>query len=104
MMQAFILTIAVLLSLMILLTLYRVVLGPTVLDRIVGLTVLGAKTTVLLLLMGILFNDVAMFVDIALSYALLNFIAVLGATRFFLRRRSVNLEDEQIAKKEVQQS
>ncbi len=102
-MHTFVLVVAVLLSLMILLTLYRVVLGPTVLDRIVGLTVLGAKTTVLLLLMGILFNAVDMFVDIALSYALLNFIAVLGATRFFLRRRSVNLEDERIAREEVQQ-
>ena len=101
-MQALFLAIAIVLSLMILLTLYRVVLGPTVLDRIVGLTVLGAKTTVLLLLMGLLFNDVAMFVDIALSYALLNFIAVLGATRFFLRRRSVNLEEEQIIKEDVQ--
>ena len=101
-MHTLVLIIAVLLSLMILLTLYRVVLGPTVLDRIVGLTVLGAKTTVLLLLMGILFNAVEMFVDIALSYALLNFIAVLGATRFFLRRRSVNLEEEQIIKEDVQ--
>lgn len=102
-MQTLVLVIAVLLSLMILLTLYRIVFGPTVLDRIVGLTVLGAKTTVLLLLMGILFNAVEMFVDIALSYALLNFIAVLGATRFFLRRRSVNLEDERAARKEAHQ-
>ncbi|KIH77748.1 multisubunit sodium/proton antiporter, MrpF subunit [Geoalkalibacter ferrihydriticus] len=100
-METFILTVAVVLTLLILLTLYRVVAGPTVLDRIVGLTVLGAKTTVLLLLMGLLFHDVAMFVDIALAYALLNFIAVLGATRFFLRRRSVNLEDEKSVKEEV---
>ncbi|WP_429884834.1 monovalent cation/H+ antiporter complex subunit F [Geoalkalibacter halelectricus] len=100
-MHTFFLAVAIVLTLLILLTLYRVVAGPTVLDRIVGLTVLGAKTTVLLLLIGLLFDDVGMFVDIALAYALLNFIAVLGATRFFLRRRSVNLEDEQIAKEEV---
>ncbi|MDO3378306.1 monovalent cation/H+ antiporter complex subunit F [Geoalkalibacter halelectricus] len=100
-MHTFFLAVAIVLTLLILLTLYRVVAGPTVLDRIVGLTVLGAKTTVLLLLIGLLFDDVGMFVDIALAYALLNFIAVLGATRFFLRRRSVNLEDEQTAKEEV---
>lgn len=85
---------AIILTLLILVTLYRVVAGPTVLDRIVGITVVGAKTTVLLLLIGLLYNDVAMFIDIALAYALLNFMATLGATKFFLHRRSVHLEDE----------
>lgn len=100
-MNTIFLTAAVILTLLILATLYRVVAGPTVLDRIVGITVVGAKTTVLLLLIGLLYNDVAMFVDIALAYALLNFIATLGATKFFLRRRSINLEDEQRSNKEV---
>lgn len=100
-MNTFFLTAAVILTLLILATLYRVVAGPTVLDRIVGITVVGAKTTVLLLLIGLLYDDVAMFVDIALAYALLNFIATLGATKFFLRRRSINLEDEQRSHKEV---
>ncbi|WP_305043815.1 monovalent cation/H+ antiporter complex subunit F [Geoalkalibacter sp.] len=92
---------AIILTLLILASLYRVVGGPTVLDRIVGVNVVGAKTTVLLLLIGLLYRDVAMFVDIALAYALLNFIATLGATKFFLRRRSVRLEDEQAPSKEV---
>lgn len=100
-MNTIFLTAAVILTLLILATLYRVVAGPTVLDRIVGITVVGAKTTVLLLLIGLLYDDVAMFVDIALAYALLNFIATLGATKFFLRRRSINLEDEQHSNKEV---
>jgi multicomponent Na+:H+ antiporter subunit F len=48
------------------------------------------KTTVLLLLIGILYESLAMFVDIAIAYALLNFIATLGATKFFLRRRTTD--------------
>ena len=82
----------VLLGLM-LLSLVRVVGGPTVLDRILGGNVIGTKTTVLLLLIGVLYRNVGMFVDIAIAYALLNFMATLGATKYFLHRKSVHLKD-----------
>jgi multicomponent Na+:H+ antiporter subunit F len=71
------------------LCLVRVVGGPTVLDRILGGNVIGTKTTVLLLIIGVLYNNVAMFVDIAIAYALLNFIATLGAAKYFLRRKNL---------------
>jgi len=83
------------LVLLMLLCLVRVVGGPTVLDRILGGNVIGTKTTVLLLLIGLLYDHVDMFVDIAIAYALLNFIATLGATKFFLRRKAVHLEQEE---------
>lgn len=92
---------AIALLLLMLLTLVRAVGGPTVLDRIVGVNVIGTKTTALLLLIGLLFEQVGMFVDIAIAYALLNFIATLGAAKFFLRRKSVNLQDDLIKEKEV---
>ena len=76
------------------LCLIRVVGGPTVLDRILGGSVIGTKTTVLLLLIGVMYGNVGMFVDIALAYALLNFIATLGATKYFLRRQTVHLDGE----------
>lgn len=79
---------------LILLCLIRVILGPTVLDRILGGNVIGTITTILLLLIGFLFENVGMFVDIAIAYALLNFIATLGATKYFLRRKAVHLEKE----------
>jgi multicomponent Na+:H+ antiporter subunit F len=79
---------AIVLVLLMLLSLYRVVAGPTVLDRILGGNVIGTKTTALLLLIGVLYEDLGMFVDIAIAYALLNFIATLGATKFFLRKRN----------------
>jgi multicomponent Na+:H+ antiporter subunit F len=94
MMQTFFLAAGLFLLLLMLLCLVRVVGGPTVLDRILGGNVIGTKTTVLLLLIGLLYNNVGMFVDIAIAYALLNFIATLGATKYFLRRKAVHLEDE----------
>lgn len=90
MVDHFILIAAIVLLLLILISLIRVVGGPTVGDRILGGNVVGTKTTVLLLLIGILYEDLGMFVDIAIAYALLNFIATLGATKFFLRRKDTD--------------
>ena len=70
-------------------SLYRAVVGPTVLDRLVGTNAIGSKTVVLLLLIGCIYERVEMFVDIALAYALLNFIAVLAASRYFHKRRGL---------------
>jgi multicomponent Na+:H+ antiporter subunit F len=65
--------------------LYRAVVGPTTIDRMVGVNIIGTKTTVLLLLIGLLFRRLDMFVDLALTYALLNFIASLAAARLLER-------------------
>lgn len=101
MVEHFILIAAIVLLLLILVSLIRVVGGPTVGDRILGGNVVGTKTTVLLLLIGILYEDLGMFVDIAIAYALLNFIATLGATKFFLRRGGVDeMVDEVITRHE----
>ncbi len=94
MMMPFFLGAAVVLVLLMMLSLVRTIGGPTVLDRILGGNVIGTKTTVLLLLIGILYEDLGMFVDIAIAYALLNFIATLGATKYFLRRKSVHETEE----------
>ncbi len=79
---------AIALLLLMLLSMIRLIGGPTILDRILGGNIIGTKTTTLLLLIGILYGDLAMFVDIAIAYALLNFIATLGATRYFLRKKN----------------
>jgi multicomponent Na+:H+ antiporter subunit F len=71
--------------------LYRVVAGPTAIDRIVAVNVIGTKTAVMLVVIGTILdrnqNQVAMFVDFALAYALLNFIGSLAAARFFHRMK-----------------
>jgi multicomponent Na+:H+ antiporter subunit F len=71
------------------LSLYRPLFGPTVVDRMIGVNAIGSKTTVLLILIGLIFHRVDMFVDIALAYAMLNFIAVLAASRYFQKRKGL---------------
>jgi multicomponent Na+:H+ antiporter subunit F len=65
--------------------LWRIIAGPTAIDRIVAVNVIGTKTTVLLVIIGMVFQRVDMFVDFALTYALLNFIGSLAAARYFDR-------------------
>lgn len=86
-MESFLIAIGVGLLGIMFLPLYRVVAGPTAIDRIMGVNVIGTKTTVLLVIIGVIYARVEMFVDIALAYALLNFIAALAASRFFQHRR-----------------
>lgn len=66
---------------------YRLIVGPTAIDRIVAVNVIGTKTAVLLIIIGMLFENVAMFVDFALAYALLNFIGSLAAARYLNKTR-----------------
>lgn len=79
--------IGVALLLIMLMPLYRLIFGPRTFDRIMGVNVIGTKTTVLLIIIGTIYRRVDMFVDIALAYAMLNFIATIAASRFFLHRR-----------------
>ena len=88
-MEQFFLYAGIYLGLLMLLSLYRAVSGPTVLDRLIGVNAIGSKTTTLLILIGLIYGRVEMFVDIALAYAMLNFIAVLAASRYFQKRKGL---------------
>ncbi len=65
------------------LSLYRVVAGPHIIDRIIGVNVIGTKTIAVIVLTGYLFNRVEFFIDIAFVYALINFIGTLAFSRYF---------------------
>lgn len=56
------------------LMLQRVFQGPTVYDRMNGLGVIGADTILLLVLFGYIDGRPDMYVDIAISYAILGFV------------------------------
>ena len=88
-MDSFFLYASIYLGLLMLLPLYRAVAGPTILDRIIGANAIGSKTVVLLILVGLIYQRVDMFVDIALAYAMLNFIAVLGVSSYFHKRKGL---------------
>lgn len=84
----------ILIVLMIILV-YRIIMGPTVIDRIVAVNVIGTKSIVLLVMMGILFERADMFVDIAIGYGLLNFIASLAAAKYFRKHIKLNVVEEE---------
>jgi multicomponent Na+:H+ antiporter subunit F len=89
MMDDWFLYISVYLAVVMMLPLYRAVFGPTILDRLIGVNAIGSKTTALLILVGMLYHRVDMFIDIAMAYALLNFIAVLAASRYFQKKKGL---------------
>ena len=59
----------------------RAVLGPTLYDRILAVNMFGTKTVLLISLLGFLMGRPE-FLDIAIVYALINFISVIGVLRY----------------------
>jgi multicomponent Na+:H+ antiporter subunit F len=76
------------LALATLLSLYRVLRGPTVFDRLTGLGLIGTKTTVILVLLGFLTQRLDMFVDISLAYGLIGFIGSLVLAKYFEQKEA----------------
>ena len=86
---------AVLILIGILAILRRVIAGPTLFDRILAVNVIGTKTIVLLALLGFFTDREGFFLDIALAYALINFIATIAVLRYIegrARSRSAGLQ------------
>jgi multicomponent Na+:H+ antiporter subunit F len=80
-MLSFFLFINVVICFAILFCLYRAIFGPGVFNRIAALNVIGTKTILLLVVMGYFFERPEFF-DIALLYAMLNFIGTLIASKY----------------------
>ena len=92
--------VSVLVLLGVLTTLPRAITGPTLMDRILAVNVIGTKTIVLLALVGFLqvelglahgapagdYSRAGFWLDIALAYALINFIATIAVLKYLERR------------------
>lgn len=61
--------------------LWRASVGPTVVDRILAINIIGTKTLVVLVLLALVFGT-RMLLDVALVYGLLNFVVTVTASRF----------------------
>ena len=61
---------------------YRIVVGRTVYDRLLAAGAVGTNTIVMLALSGFVFERPDMFVDLAISYALLNFIGTVAVGKY----------------------
>lgn len=73
-------TIAILVVMLI--VLLRAALGPTVFDRILAINTFGTVTVLLIALFGFL-TERPDFMDIALLYALINFISTIAVLKLF---------------------
>jgi len=94
----------------VLVVLRNAIRGPTLMDRILAVNVIGTKTIVLLCLVGFLqveetahvagvepeFGRAAFFLDIALAYALINFIATIAIMRYLEGRARRRLQEERV--------
>ena len=76
------------------LALVRAGFGPTVFDRILSLNMFGTKTVLLIAVIGFLTNRPD-FLDIALLYALMNFIGMVAVLRFSTHGHFAETELEQ---------
>ena len=59
----------------------RALLGPTAYDRVLALNNIGTKTVVLIAVVGFL-NGRPDFLDLALAYALINFIGTIAVLKY----------------------
>jgi multicomponent Na+:H+ antiporter subunit F len=66
------------------LALVRGFLGPSVFDRVLAANMFGTKTVLLIAVYGFL-TDRPEFLDIAITYALINFIGVIVVLKFVER-------------------
>ncbi len=77
--------ITTLVAIALILPFYRVLKGPTVYDRMMGVSVAGTKTVVLICLVGFVYGRINMFIDIAIAYAMLNLLGAIVVAKYLQR-------------------
>jgi len=85
-MSSFLLGITIFIALLTTVSLYRVAVGKTIFDRIIAAGLVGTNGFILLTLIGFIFKRIDMFVDLAIAYALLNFVIVIVLGKYFDRK------------------
>jgi multicomponent Na+:H+ antiporter subunit F len=81
------LVIAVFVAVLMAIALYRVVVGPTAFDRLIAAGLIGTNGILLLIIVGFIYQRVDMFIDLAIVYALLNFVGTIATGKYLERKR-----------------
>ena len=76
------------------LTLVRAIAGPTVFDRVLAVNSFGTKTVLLIAVYGFL-SGRPDFLDLALVYALMNFIGTIAVMKFTRFGDLAGMEDDE---------
>ena len=67
---------------------YRVIMGPTVWDRLLGSSFFSAKAIVMAVVLGVVINRTYM-VDVGIIYGILGFVSVIMIARFIERKGDI---------------
>ncbi|WP_425446613.1 monovalent cation/H+ antiporter complex subunit F [Dethiothermospora halolimnae] len=65
-------------------TMIRMIIGPTIWDRLLALNLISAKTILLLTVYGVYKNNIFLL-DVAISYGIIGFIGITLLSRFIKR-------------------
>jgi multicomponent Na+:H+ antiporter subunit F len=77
--------IAIIIVILMLPPLYRVVIGPTLYDRIIAAGLMGTNGVLALAVIGFVYERIDMFIDLAIAYALLNFVGTVAIGKYLER-------------------
>jgi multicomponent Na+:H+ antiporter subunit F len=72
---------AIALMILVFLCLYRAIIGPRTIDRVVSINIIGTKALIILSLISFVFNE-TFYLDVAVVYALISFIMTIGVSKY----------------------
>lgn len=72
----------IILSIFAFICLYRAYAGPTTADRVVSINVISTKVTVLIAVIAV-FTEQNEFIDVAVIYAMMGFIATIAVSKYY---------------------
>jgi len=75
--------IAIIIAVLMLPPLFRLLRGPTIYDRIIAAGLMGTNGVLILATVGFEFGRIDMFIDLAIAYALLNFVGTVAIGKYF---------------------
>ncbi len=81
-MTTLLLAVGIFISFLVAVNFTRVLLGPTVFDRLLGIGAIGTNAVLLLAIFGYIYGRPDGFLDLAITYAILNFVGVVAVAKF----------------------
>ena len=87
----------IVLALMMILCLFRAIIGPRMADRLIAINMMGTMVMTIICIMAVILNESSL-VDICLIYALISFLAVVVLTKVYT---GVYLEEKEEHKEGV---
>ena len=72
---------ALILAVLVLVSMIRLFLGPSITDRVVAVDAINTMTVAIMILLGVYYKQI-IFIDVALIYALISFVSTLYIAKY----------------------